>query len=30
VPGRFDEVRFVLFSPRDLAVYTAVREELGY
>jgi O-acetyl-ADP-ribose deacetylase (regulator of RNase III) len=30
VPGRFDEVRFVLFSPRDLAVYTAAREELGY
>lgn len=29
-PGRFDEVRFVLFSPRDFAVYTAVREALGY
>jgi O-acetyl-ADP-ribose deacetylase (regulator of RNase III) len=29
-PGRFDEVRFVLFSPRDLAVYVAAREELGY
>lgn len=30
MPGRFDEVRFVLFSPRDLAVYQAAREELGY
>jgi O-acetyl-ADP-ribose deacetylase (regulator of RNase III) len=29
-PGRFDEVRFVLFSPRDLAVYAAARNELGY
>ena len=29
-PRRFDEIRFVLFSPRDLAVYIAAREELGY
>lgn len=29
-PGRFDEVRFVLFSAQDLAVYTAAREALGY
>jgi len=28
-PGRFDEVRFVLFSASDLAVYTAAREDLG-
>jgi O-acetyl-ADP-ribose deacetylase (regulator of RNase III) len=29
-PGNFDEVRFVLFSPRDLAVYEAARKQLGY
>lgn len=29
-PGRLDEVRFVLFSAADLAVYTAARTELGY
>lgn len=27
-PGRLDEVRFVLFSPRDLAVYQAALERL--
>jgi O-acetyl-ADP-ribose deacetylase (regulator of RNase III) len=29
-PGRFDEVRLVLFSAGDLAVYTTTREDLGY
>ncbi len=29
-PGAFDEVRFVLFSSTDLAVYEAARKELGY
>jgi O-acetyl-ADP-ribose deacetylase (regulator of RNase III) len=29
-PDCFDEVRFVLFSAHDLAVYAAARERLGY
>ena len=28
-PDAFDEIRFVLFSPADLAVYESVRRTLG-
>ena len=29
-PDAFDEIRFVLFSPADLAVYESTRRALGY